>query len=60
MRALLYARVSYDRDGQGRSVDEQLVDLREWVTRRGWEITKEIRDDTSSGLAGIGRADGIG
>lgn len=48
MRALLYARVSYDRDGQGRSVDEQLVDLREWVTRRGWEITKEIRDDAIS------------
>jgi site-specific DNA recombinase len=42
--ALLYARVSHDPSGRGRSVDSQLSECRQWADREGWTIAGEIRD----------------
>ena len=47
MRAALYARVSTSNNGQDPEV--QLRELREYVTRRGWEIASEYVDVGISG-----------
>ena len=54
MRVGIYCRVS-TRD---QSVDMQLVQLREYAQRRGWEIAGEYLDKAVSGsdLLGIGEA----
>ena len=42
--ALLYARVSNDPSGQGRSVESQLDECRSWAHREGWDVVGEVRD----------------
>lgn len=43
-RSLLYGRTSLDRS-DGRSVDDQLTELREWAVREGRTVVAEHRDD---------------
>ncbi|WP_139279758.1 recombinase family protein [Rhodococcoides yunnanense] len=45
MRAVIYARVSQDRDGKGRSPDEQINALKRVADSEGWEHGPIIRDD---------------
>ncbi|NLE82519.1 MAG: recombinase family protein [Rhodococcus sp.] len=45
MRALIYARVSSDPTGRGRSVADQIVDCRDICTRNGWTIVDELQDN---------------
>jgi DNA invertase Pin-like site-specific DNA recombinase len=47
LRAGIYARVSTSAKGQ--SVDNQLLQLREYVERRGWTIAAEYVDEGESG-----------
>jgi len=47
MRAALYARVSTH---AGQNPEMQLVELREYCTRRGWEISGEFADTGISGV----------
>jgi DNA invertase Pin-like site-specific DNA recombinase len=49
--AILYARVSVDRDGRSQSVDQQLAALRVVADREGWTVREEIRDDGISASA---------
>jgi DNA invertase Pin-like site-specific DNA recombinase len=44
MRVLIYARVSHDDAGRARSVDEQVEDCEEWVSREGWEVYRVVRE----------------
>lgn len=46
MRVLIYARVSIDREG--RSLDEQEAECREWANREGWPVTHVIRESGSA------------
>ena len=43
-RVVLYGRVSQDR-AEGKSVDDQLAELRAWANREGWQVVTECRDD---------------
>lgn len=43
-RAVIYARVSADQSGTGRSVTEQLADCRAECSRQGWPVGEEIYD----------------
>lgn len=45
MRALIYARVSSDPTGRGRSVADQLKDCRKVCQSNGWEIIEELQDN---------------
>jgi DNA invertase Pin-like site-specific DNA recombinase len=47
IRAALYARVSTG--GHGQSVEPQLLELREYCERRGWQIVGEYLDEGISG-----------
>jgi DNA invertase Pin-like site-specific DNA recombinase len=47
MRVAIYARVSTI--GNGQSPEMQLRELREYVTRRGWELAGEYTDEGISG-----------
>jgi len=47
LRAGVYARVSTS--GKGQTVDNQLSELREYVSRRGWTIANEYVDVGESG-----------
>lgn len=49
--AVLYARVSDDKGGQSRSVDQQLAALRVVADHEGWTVREEIRDDGLSASA---------
>ncbi|MFE3443174.1 recombinase family protein [Nocardia sp. NPDC059180] len=44
-RAVVYARVSKDRDGRSTSVNDQVMDCRAVVAQHGWELGKVIRDE---------------
>lgn len=46
MKAVIYARVSIDREG--RSLNEQEQECREWADREGWTITHVIRETGSA------------
>ena len=46
MRVAIYARVSTT---NGQSPEMQLADLREYVSRRGWEVFAEYVDNGVSG-----------
>jgi len=48
LTALIYARVSHDPRGKGRSVDEQIAECRSWAEREGWAVADVIRDDDRS------------
>jgi site-specific DNA recombinase len=43
-RVVLYGRVSLNRS-EGKSVDDQLAELRAWAAREHWRIVAELRDD---------------
>lgn len=45
MRALIYARVSSDPTGRGRSVADQIVECRDLCARNGWTIADELQDN---------------
>ncbi|MCM3555686.1 recombinase family protein [Janibacter melonis] len=48
MRALIYARVSLDPRGQGRSVGEQEHECRAWADREGWDVVDVITETGSA------------
>lgn len=48
MRALIYARVSEDPRGNGRSVTEQETECRAWAEREHWTITHVIAETGSA------------
>ena len=48
MRTLIYARVSLDAGGQGRSVAEQEAECRAWADREGWTVTHVIEETGSA------------
>lgn len=48
MRAVIYTRVSLDPRGQGRSVEEQEGECREWAAREGWTVTGVISETGSA------------
>ncbi len=48
MRALIYARVSLDARGEGRSVAEQVKECQAWADREGWTVTATITETGSA------------
>lgn len=48
MRALIYARVSSDPRGAGRSVAEQVDECRAFAEREGWTVVDEFTDNDRS------------
>jgi DNA invertase Pin-like site-specific DNA recombinase len=44
-RALIYCRVSQDRDGRGRSVNEQETECRATCEREGWNVIEALTDN---------------
>lgn len=40
MKVIIYARVSQDTSGRGRSVEEQEKECRAWAEREGWEVVE--------------------
>lgn len=50
-RAVIYARVSTDRQ----TTENQLLQLREFVARRGWTLVAEHVDEGVSGTKGVGQ-----
>lgn len=48
MRAGVYARVSLDPRGEGRSVNEQVSECQAWAAREGWEIVDTITETGSA------------
>lgn len=50
--AVIYARISQDRGGEGLGVKRQLVDCRAEAKRRGWPVVAEFVDDDVSAYSG--------
>lgn len=48
VRAVLYARVSHDPDGNGRSVSEQLTEGHKVIDRNDWECVAVYQDNNAS------------
>lgn len=48
VRAGIYARVSYDQSGRGRSVIEQVREGRAWAEREHWNVTHVIEETGSA------------
>lgn len=48
LRALIYCRLSSDKDGQGRSVAEQEAECRAECARRGWTVVDVLVDRSHS------------
>lgn len=48
LRALLYARVSHDVSGRGRSVDEQVAECQAWADREGWDVFQVVEETGSA------------
>ncbi|MFC8731573.1 recombinase family protein [Luteimicrobium sp. NPDC057192] len=49
MQAIIYARISLDRTGEGLGVERQLEDARELARQRGWTVVAEhVDNDTSA------------
>jgi site-specific DNA recombinase len=51
-RAVIYARQSLDRSGEGAAVERQTADCRKLATSRGWSITDTITDNDLSASTG--------
>jgi site-specific DNA recombinase len=51
-RAVIYARVSQDRDGKSTSVDQQLADCRKFAEERGFDVVAELWDNDISAYTG--------
>ncbi|NKR80190.1 recombinase family protein [Rhodococcus hoagii] len=45
MRAIIYARVSADQSGRGRSVSEQEAECRAICQREGWDVAEVLSDN---------------
>lgn len=50
--AVIYARISQDRAGEGLGVKRQLADCRAEAKRRGWPVVAEFVDDDLSAYSG--------
>lgn len=50
--ALIYARISQDREGAGLGVERQVQDCRKLAARLGWTVVGEHRDDDISAYSG--------
>lgn len=50
--AVIYARISQDRAGEGLGVKRQLADCRAEAERRGWPVVAEFVDDDVSAYSG--------
>lgn len=50
--AVIYARISQDRGGEGLGVKRQLADCRAEAERRGWPVAAEFVDDDVSAYSG--------
>lgn len=48
MRAVVYTRVSLDRTGRGRSVEEQRVECERECERNGWTVVETLTDNDRS------------
>lgn len=46
--ALIFARVSHDSSGFGRSVEEQVADGLKWAEQEGWDVVRVIRETGSA------------
>jgi DNA invertase Pin-like site-specific DNA recombinase len=44
LTAVVYARVSHDPTGKGRSVDSQVDECLAWAKREGWNVVDVVRD----------------
>ena len=53
--AVIYARISQDRAGEGLGVKRQLADCRAEAERRGWPVVAEFVDDDVSAYSGKSR-----
>lgn len=53
--AVIYARISQDRAGEGLGVKRQLADCRAEAKRRGWPVVAEFVDDDVSAYSGKNR-----
>lgn len=53
--AVIYARISQDRAGEGMGVRRQLTDCRAEAERRGWPVVEEYVDDDVSAYSGKAR-----
>lgn len=51
-RAVIYARQSLDRSGEGAAVDRQTADCRRLAEQRGWTVTDTIVDNDLSASTG--------
>ncbi len=51
-RAVIYARQSLDRSGEGAAVDRQVADCRRLAEVRGWDVTEVISDNDMSASTG--------
>ncbi|MDP5184778.1 recombinase family protein [Blastococcus sp. BMG 814] len=54
-RALIYARQSLDRSGEGAAVDRQIIDCRRLAEQRGWTVADVITDNDLSASTGKAR-----
>jgi DNA invertase Pin-like site-specific DNA recombinase len=57
LRGLSYGRVSHDKRGTLRSIEEQLAGNRETADRNGWIITRELSDHMSGSRYASGTRD---
>ena len=55
LAAVIYARISQDRAGDGLGVKRQLADCRAEAARRGWPVVAEFVDDDVSAYSGKAR-----
>ena len=54
-RAVVYARQSLDRSGEGAAVDRQVADCRDLAARRGWTVVDVLIDNDISASTGKAR-----
>ena len=54
-KAVLYARISLDKAGQGAGVERQLTDLRKLAKSEGWKVVEEIIDNDVSAYSAAKR-----
>ncbi len=52
IRAVIYARISMDREGAGLGVERQSADCRKLIADRGWQLTEAYYDNDISAYSG--------
>lgn len=55
--AVIYTRISTDRDGEGESIDRHERECRDWADQHGFTITHVYADNDISASSGRGRPD---